>query len=668
MDYPSESEDQQKSGVTWLPPQAPKWLLLAGFLLIAGWLGWKVWRLSQLALSLQSHQETAELLIADGFTNVDPDAAEQLVLGLRRDVIALKAETRLFLPLTPYLKWVPKVGPLLAEARPLLDMADYGTEAATYAVRGLKPALVLLQSSEGGGEEMLAQMLPILESAEPEMRQASAALGRFVEARNAIQNPEALPWRVQTVLQQVDDKLYLIDQFQLMPLLPQMLGSEGPRTYLIMAQNEDETRATGGFITGAGLLRVDGGRIVEMSFQDSNFVDDWENKPYDFPPQPLYQLMGLELFVFRDSNFWPHFPTSAEAAMELYEYGQDSAPLDGVIAIDQRFVAQLVAVTGPVNVPGVENPVTTGNVVASLRDAWGTEEGESLREWTPNRKDFLGPFAQALQRQLFSSLDTIDPLFLTKTIDEAIEQKHLQLYMRDAELAAVLDHLNWDGRLETPPNSDMLMVVDTNVGYNKISPLIQRQLAYQVTIAEDGTAMAKLTAHYEHSGEARADEICTQEVRYEPNPRYEQLISGCFWNYLRVYVPAGTDLVEGTEHSIPPDSVFFGQGWRGGAQVIGEPGDLTELENFFVLRPSDSLDSVYRYRLPQVVTEQEEVKKYQLSIFKQAGLSAEPVTIQITLPDGAELLSAPPGATVQEQTITLGLTHEADHVISILYQ
>jgi hypothetical protein len=435
-----------------------------------------------------------------------------------------------------------------------------------------------------------------------------------------------------------------------------------------VAQNEDETRATGGFITGAGLLRVDGGRIVEMSFQDSNFVDNWQEKPYDFPPQPLYQLMGLELFVFRDSNFWPNFPTSAEAAMELYEYGQESVPLDGVIAIDQRFVSQLVMVTGPVDVPGFEEPVTSGNVIASLRESWGTEEGESLKEWTPNRKDFLGPFAQAVQRQLFSSLDTIDPLFLTKTIDEAVEQKHLQLYMRDAEMATVLDQLNWDGRIEAAPNSDLLMVVDTNVGYNKVSPLIERQLAYHVTLAADGTATAELTAHYEHSGEARADEVCTQEVSYEPNPRYEQLINGCFWNYLRVYVPVGTELVEGTEHSVPEGSISFGQGWQGGAQLVSEPGNLRALANFFVLRPADSLDSTYRYRLPQVVTERDGVKEYRLSILKQAGLSAGPVTVQISLPDGAEVVSAPAAASVQGQTLTLELTLETDRVITVLYQ
>ena len=38
---------------------------------------------------------------------------------------------------------------------------------------------------------------------------------------------------------------------------PEALGQNGPRTYLILAQNEDELRPTGGFISGAGRMTLD---------------------------------------------------------------------------------------------------------------------------------------------------------------------------------------------------------------------------------------------------------------------------------------------------------------------------------------------------------------------------------------------------------------------------
>ena len=38
------------------------------------------------------------------------------------------------------------------------------------------------------------------------------------------------------------------------PAVPSLLGVDEPRTYLIIAQNNDELRATGGFISGVGTV------------------------------------------------------------------------------------------------------------------------------------------------------------------------------------------------------------------------------------------------------------------------------------------------------------------------------------------------------------------------------------------------------------------------------
>ena len=40
----------------------------------------------------------------------------------------------------------------------------------------------------------------------------------------------------------------------LLPDLPNLLGFNRPQTYLLLAQNNDELRATGGFITAIGLV------------------------------------------------------------------------------------------------------------------------------------------------------------------------------------------------------------------------------------------------------------------------------------------------------------------------------------------------------------------------------------------------------------------------------
>ena len=144
-------------------------LVLGGLLILFTWAGVKGWRIYSLSQSLLSRQAQAEALAANGFTQIDPDEAEALVNGLRSDVVALKREVDLFMPIATYLSWVPRYGPTLEAAPHLLEMADAGTEAAAYAMRGLKPAIGLLQD-ENLAESPLPGLVRILDSAEADLR------------------------------------------------------------------------------------------------------------------------------------------------------------------------------------------------------------------------------------------------------------------------------------------------------------------------------------------------------------------------------------------------------------------------------------------------------------------------------------------------------------------
>ena len=646
----------------------PRLLFLAGALLLLTWLGLKVWRVARLAQSLQEHQVQAESLASRGLLRVDPDQAESLVMDLRRDIVALDRELRPFLPLATRLGWLPRVGPLLRHSEPLMEMANAGSQAAAYAVRGLKPALYLLQEDLSPGEELVPRLLPSLQESEADLLAASTALERAIAARSTIESLDGFPWRVRTLLEMVDGKLYLADELRLLTVMPAIMGIDGPKTYLILAQNEDEIRPTGGFLTGAGLLTVAGGDIVDLTFQDGNVIDDWRNKPYELPPDPLYHLMGLELFLFRDANFWPDFPTSAKQAIQLYSYGQDNAPqLDGAIAIDQRFVAMLVSVTGPIRVPQLEATVSSGNVVASLRDAWGAGEDESHADWIRERKDFLGPLAQALRARLLGEFESIDPLFLAETMHLAAQQKHLQIYVDDPDVARVLDQIAWDGRLELPSKTDYLMVVDTNVGYNKVNPLVESAINYEVELHEDGTGTATLNLHYVHKGQESAAP-CAQIVPYVEGITYESLMNRCYWNYLRIYAPSGISPIRFDEHPLEEGMAPVTSAWTTWTTAelhTDEAG--TVIANAFVLPQGESLTSRYEFSLPVVVTG-EESKTYSLEVKKQAGLGPQQITIAVTVPPDSTVVRTSPSAHVEGRRVTFEVELVTDSRFEISYR
>lgn len=622
-------------------------LLLLAFLL---WAGLKAWRVAGATRSLLAVENEARALAAGGLAGLDADAAEALLLGARADVVTLRDELAFVRPIAPYLGWVPRLGPTLVAAPHLLDMADGGTEAAVLAVGSLKPALATVQG-ESFGTNSLGELLPTLTAAGPALREASVALDRTAAARGALAAAvpaEQLPWRVQQLLTVADEWLPLGQSgLRLAPYLPTLLGADGPRRYLIMAQNEDELRATGGFLTGAGLVTVENGRIADLRFRDSSDVDNIAAKPYDFPPQPLYDFMGLEIFVFRDANFWPDFPTSARKAIDLYAYGLDVEPLDGAIAIDQEFLRLLVEAIGPVPIPDSEQVINANNLLQILREARDIQEGQEVGEWVLNRKAFLGGFAAAIRGKVETEFGSIDLPKLARNMSAAADRRHLSIYLRDPDAATALAATGWDGRLPTAPPGDFLMAVDTNVGYNKVNLLVERALTYEVDLGPQPTAT--LNVLYTHTGEPQ-DEPCFQGVteEFEQATPYLTLADKCYWNYLRVYVPGGSVLQASSNHTVPGETLFNGRTWDGPAQTVAEQPGLTTFANFMLLPRASELTGMFQYQLPQGVVQSEDgATVYQLTVFKQPGTRPQSLTLFVTLPVGATLLETSlPGENV----------------------
>lgn len=649
-------------------------LIWAGLLLIFLWLGLKSWRIVQAAQSLRAAQMDVETLMAGGLATLDPDAAATLMLQVRQDVVTLKRETAVFMPLTPYLGWLPKVGPLMTAAQPLVAIADAGTEAAVYALRGLKPAIPTLQA-ETGGMERLAMLVNALATARPELQQSSQAMDRLIHARAELGDASQLPWQIRALLDKVDPWLPLAQSgLKVAPLLPDIMGANGPRRYLIIAQNEDETRPTGGFIAGAGVLVVENGRLVDLTFRDANLVDAWSDdlssltKPYGDPPLPLYRFMALDLFLFRDANFWPDFPTSAEMSMQLYSYGQDETlGFNGAIAIDQQFMQMLLQATGPIEIPAENITITSSNVISAMREAWGIDEGEAVHEWIFDRKNFIATFAAAILDKVQTDFGSIDPLYLIQIFNEAIATRHLSIYVRDPAAAAVLHEVKWDGRLRNRTGQDLLMVVDTNVGYNKVNIYVDNTIRYQVNLS---TQQANLTVHYQHNG-ADPGIACYQGTPYTTGVTYIGRADTCYWNYLRVYAPTGSSLQSASRHHVPGTTMFNEQTWDETAvTVTDDPTGLAVFANFFLLPWAQQLDATFHYQLPDsIIHNQANAQTYRLTVYKQPGTRPQPMEIVVELPANAVLVTATPTPTeIDGATIRFDVNLETDLELMVTYR
>jgi hypothetical protein len=478
-----------------------------------------------------------------------------------------------------------------------------------------------------------------------------------------------LPWRVQTIVDTFDKELPLIeDGLRLSTVLPEIMGANGRRSYLIMAQNEDELRPTGGYISGAGLLLVENGQIISVKFSDAGLVDDWRNKPYEFPPQPFYEIMGMDIFLFRDVNFWPDFPTTAIKAMDLYSYGQD-IPVNGVIAIDQEFIKMLLLAVGPLFVPEIERTLAANNVVSEMRSQWGPSPG-SDGNWVVDRKAFMGPMANAFRLRFEDEMSSIDLPGLIRSLQDAADQRHLQIFMKDPSAAEVLAETGWDGHFENQAGQDYLLVVDTSMGFNKVSAAMDTAISYHVTLPKDGRPNVDLLIQYSHTGQPSEVE-CQHGTSYTNQTRYSDMLDDCYWNYVRVYAPIGSELVGSSINPVPASHLLSGQEWEGVARLATETSEKFEIfDNFYLIEQGQQFAGEINYLLPESVSlPTDDGFVYRLEVAKQAGIGPQPVHIRITLPPGTELVDASPEPIeIVGQDVVFSETLTTDMTFMVTYR
>ncbi|MGB1249377.1 MAG: DUF4012 domain-containing protein [Candidatus Promineifilaceae bacterium] len=653
-------------------------LTLSIFCLIFSiWAAFKIWRLYALSESFQEHISAVELLMdePDPLGTLDAGEAVALITDVRTDMVKLKAEVEPYLFLAPYLTWLPKVGPLMVDAGSYLELADAGT--ATLSALGSTIELALASGQDDTiASNKITLLISLLKHAEPDLDDTREDVSRITDAYFALQNREDIPYQLQPYLPLLDKYLPLAeDGVTAAQVLPELLGTNEEKTFLLWAQNADELRPTGGYISGAGLLRVKDGDIVSMDFTNTDIVNSYDNLDlYGFPPEAMQEFMGLDYFLFRDANYWPNFPISAEKGIELYNIGQPNAPqIDGVIAFDQYFVQLILNAIGPVYVPELERNVAAQTILTDIQAAWSTGEEGVDQVWFENRKRFIGDIAQSILEKLLNEPGAIDITRLGDAILDATEQRHLLVHVRDEQTQTVLKNLSWDGHFEPVLGQDQVFPVDMNVGYNKANAIVNREFRYEVDLRESTAISADLFIRYQHAGVASGEACVHGPNLYAGGASlsYNELINLCYFNFLRVYTPVGSQLLDSTSHPAPEGALLLDRTWNGSAATIDEPTDANGFWNFMVLPQGELLTTHMRYTLPETVIRPnpDGSLTYQLTVHKQAGTLATPMMITVQLPSNATLLMQPtPNATVSGNVISWQFDLERDETFELQYQ
>ena len=322
--------------------------------------------------------------------------------------------------------------------------------------RALPPTVALLSASdfsslavEGGGINL-----------EP-FRQAEGALpeitSAFTDAKvvtDGIDRTNLLPIvtepldQVAQIVDQAAPSLTLVQKY--LPSLLAAAGGDGPKTYLVVFQNNAEIRATGGNPAASSVMVVDNGRMELKEQSDSMAfyaAGQAGRSVLDLPESTLALYPDTFTRYSQDYTFTPDFPTTARLFESLWDR-TDGSQFDGVMSIDPIVLAHMLEVLGPVDLPSGEQITAENAVKLLLSDAYqrfgdAGDNGRSSDE-----------FFAMVSSTVFSRLagGQWNPIAMFDQLTRSAQEQRINLWFTDEQAQALVTEVGLDGGLR-PDNA-----------------------------------------------------------------------------------------------------------------------------------------------------------------------------------------------------------------------
>lgn len=225
----------------------------------------------------------------------------------------------------------------------------------------------------------------------------------------------------------------------------ELLGFKETRKYLLLLQDKNEIRPTGGIIESYATVTLDKGKIVISDLVDAG-EPDTKQKGVVEPPFPIRRYLDSDNLSFKDTNFNIDFPQSASSSAVLLSVLTEEK-VDGVIALDKALFIKI--------------------------------EEELEKE----NKSYMN---------------------LLETVERAIERKEILFAFNDVNLQKIFIVNGWSSSLldlrKGGDNKalDFLGVVESNLGKNKINGSVKRTVSQNVNLSEEGAMSVNLTITYKN--------------------------------------------------------------------------------------------------------------------------------------------------------------------------
>lgn len=410
-----------------------------------------------------------------------------------------------------------------------------------------------------------------------------------------------------------------------------MLGGNGSRKFLFLFQNNQELRATGGFIGSYAFLDVNNGRVRKF-FVDGIFNPDGQIHEDIVPPLPIQKISAG--WSLHDSNWFPDFPLSAEKAIHFYEK-TDGPTVDGVIAFTPEVLKRFLSITGPIAMEKYGATVDEQNFLETIQ--YQVEVAYDKKENKP--KQILSDLAPIVLERVFG--EEAPPGAFGKalaSIESGLSEKHILFYSRNADMQRLISDVGWSGEVLFA-SRDYASVIHSNINGYKTDGILDEAITHRADIQGDGSIIDTIVIQRTHRGGNTGRE---------------------WWDkvnadYMRVYVPLGSVLLSADGHTretvLPPldySALRFSRDpdvarEENGTRIdptsgtrISEDSGKTVFGNWVYVSPGETVTVTYTYLLPFRVDPgsfENSLDAYSMVFQKQSGSRGSALSLLVSFPD-----------------------------------
>ncbi|MCX6796892.1 MAG: DUF4012 domain-containing protein, partial [Candidatus Doudnabacteria bacterium] len=345
--------------------------------------------------------------------------------------------------------------------------------------------------------------------------------GKLLSAKNYISetNENNLPKEYQAAFLDARQKIVLLEKnfSQLKDIFYLLKGLFfGKKEILVLFENNNELRATGGFMGSYGSLEFEQGNIKSIKI-GSIYDLDGQLKEIVTPPYPILNLNNR--WYLRDSNWFADFPDSTQKIISFYEKEGGETP-DAVIALTPIFIIDLLRLTGPVEIPKNNVVLTADNFIEI------TQVSSILNQDAPENqpKQILADLFPILLQRL-SNLKASEWQTFLESLQQNLAAKQIVLFAKEKKLQNQISAFNWGGEIKKT-DRDFLEIVSSNLEGTKTDLYIKEEIKLKSKIENDGSIINELTL-----------------TRTNLLPKLDKTYNTSF---IRIFAPLGSNLVSST--------------------------------------------------------------------------------------------------------------------------